>query len=305
MNRTRASSTGCRRNGWRQELQRPLQENKWFVKALVDGGVRWSGCAFPTPQWAAQVFPGVETQRAQRRLARDLLTFCRLGKDDPPGHAGWTAHTKVLGRRARTLTRLAPTRLQLRGPGTDLELGLSPGTIWIGGGRKLGRGHQTCPNIPTEEVFTSPTAGVAEGPFRCSMPLSFQGRLFEGIAGEFRGGRLVRLSCKREADRRLLAAFLDSEPNARRLGEVALVDASSRIGASGNIYYNTLLDENAACHMAFGSGFGVAREKGSKGGVNRAQVHIDVMIGTPDFDVVATLRNGRQRALIADGEWQI
>jgi aminopeptidase len=287
------------------ELQRPMQENKQFIKAMLDGGVRWSGCAFPTALWAAQVYPGMEPQRAQRRLARDLLEFCRMGKNDPAGHKGWTAHMRALRRRAQKMTRLAPTSLNLRGPGTDLTVGLSPATVWIGGGRELKHGRVTCPNIPTEEVFTSPKAGVADGPFRCSMPLSFHGRMFENIAGEFRGGRLVKLTCKREADRKLLAAFLDSEPNARRLGEVALVDRSSRIGNSGRVYYNTLLDENAACHIAFGSGFGVCREPGKQSGINRAEIHIDVMIGTPDFEVTATLPNGKRRALISDGAWTI
>jgi aminopeptidase len=287
------------------EIQRPMQENKQFVKALLDGGVRWSGCAFPTPHWAAQVYPGADAQRAQRRLARDLLEFCRMGKNDPPGHKGWVAHSRALRRRADKMTKLAPVSLNLRGPGTDLTVGLSPGSVWVGGGRELKHGHVTCPNIPTEEVFTSPKAGAAEGPFRCSMPLSFHGRMFENIAGEFRGGRLVKLSCKGVANRKLLAAFLDSEPNARRLGEVALVDGSSRIGSSGRVYYNTLLDENAACHIAFGSGFGVCREPGNSGGINRAEIHIDVMIGTPDFEVTATLANGKSRALIHDGEWKI
>lgn len=115
----------------------------------------------------------------------------------------------------------------------------------------------------------------------------------------------MRLSCKREADRKFLAAFLDSEPNARRLGEVALVDATSRIGAKKRLYYNTLLDENAAVHIAFGAGFGITRQSGQNRGVNRAQFHLDVMLGTPDFNVTATLAKGRARALIADGHWQI
>ena len=288
-----------------RELQRPAQDHKQFIKAMLDGGVRWAGCAFPAPQWAAQVYPNLEVQNAQRRLARDLLEFCRMGKADPPGHKGWTAHTRALRRRARALTKLAPTSLHLRGPGTDLAVGLSPGSVWIGGGGETTHGRTTCPNIPTEEVFTSPKAGVADGPFRCSMPLSFHGRMFEGIAGEFRGGRLVRLTCKGEANRKLLAAFLDSSPNGRRLGEVALVDASSRIGSAGRVYYNTLLDENAACHIAFGSGFGITREAGQKAGINRANLHIDVMIGTPDFEVTATMASGRRKALIAGGEWQI
>jgi aminopeptidase len=286
------------------ELQRPAQQLHRFVKAILGGQVRWTGCAWPTPYWAAQVFPGVDEPRAQRRLARDLLEFCRLGPKDRAGHAGWDAHAAALRRRAEKLSRLGATRVRLEGPGTSLDIGLSPGTVWVGGGRKTSHGHDTCANIPTEEVFTSPTAGVAEGPFRCSMPLSFQGRVFEGIAGEFRSGRLVRLSCKREADRELLAAFLDSEPNARRLGEVALVDASSRIGAKRRLYYNTLLDENAAVHIAFGAGFGVTRERGHGRGVNRAQFHLDVMVGTPDFNVTATLPTGKRRALIRDGHWQ-
>jgi aminopeptidase len=286
------------------EMQRPAQRLHWFVSAMLNGHVRWTGCAWPTPHWAAQAFPDLEESKAQRRLARDLLEFCRLGPKDPAGHAGWDAHEATLRRRAKKLSQLGATRVRLEGPATSLEIGLSPGTVWIGGGQTI-RGRDTCPNIPTEEVFTSPTAGVAEGTFRCSMPLSFQGRVIDDIGGEFRSGRLVRLSCKRDADRKFLAAFLDSEPNARRLGEVALVDATSRIGAKRRLYYNTLLDENAAVHIAFGAGFGITRQAGQKRGVNRAQFHLDVMIGTPDFDVTATLAKGRTRALITDGHWQI
>jgi len=195
-------------------------------------------------------------------------------------------------------------RLRLRGPGTDLELRLSPGTIWRGGRERDAYGHVISPNIPTEEVFTSPHAGAADGVFRCSYPLSMHGRLIEGISGEFRGGRLVRLEAKRDADRDFLAAFLDADPNNRRLGEVALVDATSRIGRKKLVYYNTLLDENAATHIAFGAGFGNTREKGQGRGVNRASFHLDVMIGTPDFEVSAALRRGRQKALVAGGLWQ-
>jgi len=286
------------------EMQRPAQRLHWLVKAMLNGHVRWNGCAWPTPHWAAQAFPDLEESKAQRRLASDLLEFCRLGPKDPPGHAGWDAHAAALRRRAKKLSQLGATRVHLEGPATSLEIGLSPGTVWIGGGQTI-RGRDVCANIPTEEVFTSPTAGVAEGTFRCSMPLSFQGRVIEDIGGEFRSGRLVRLSCKREADRKFLAAFLDSEPNARRLGEVALVDATSRIGAKRRLYYNTLLDENAAVHIAFGAGFGITRQSGQNRDVNRAQFHLDVMLGTPDFNVTATVAKGRTRPLIAEGHWQI
>src|SRR5439155_4567497 len=210
-----------------------------------------------------------------------------LGQDDRPGIEGWTAHAKARQQRAQRLSRMKLERRRLRGPGTDLEVALSPGTVWRGGREKGPYGHVTSPNIPTEEVFTTPQAGAAEGAFRCSMPLSFHGRVIEGIAGEFRGGRLVRLEAKRVADRDFLAAFLDSEPNARRLGEVALVDATSRIGRKRRIYYNTLLDENAAAHIALGAGFGNTRADGRRG-VNRASFHLDVMLGTDDFEATGT-----------------
>src|SRR5438552_14645565 len=195
-------------------------------------------------------------------------------------------------------------RLRLRGPGTDLEVRLSPGTVWRGGREHDAYGHLVSPNIPTEEVFTSPQAGAAEGVFRCSYPLSFHGRMIDGIAGEFRGGRLVRLDAKRAADRDFLAAFLDSEPNARRLGEVALVDSTSRVGRKQRIYNNTLLDENAAAHFALGAGFGNTRPQGQRRGVNRASLHLDVMVGTDDFEATATLSRGRQKPLIEGGLWQ-
>ena len=131
----------------------------------------------------------------------------------------------MLAERARVLTELGLTRLRYHGPGTDLEVGLSPGTVFVGGRRRDAYGHLISANVPTEECYTSPQAGAAAGTFRCSLPLSFRGRLIEGIAGEFRSGRLVRLEADTDADRDFLAAFLDSEPNARRLGEVALVDA--------------------------------------------------------------------------------
>jgi aminopeptidase len=286
------------------ELQKPVQQLRGFVKAMLDGRVRWSGCGWPTPYWAKQVYPELEEDKARRRVARDLLEFCRLGPKDPPGHKGWDRHAAALAKRAGRLSDLDIERLRLRGPGTDLEVRLSPGTRWLGGREHDAYGHLVSPNIPTEEVFTSPQAGAAEGSFRCSYPLSMQGRLIEGIAGEFRGGRLVRLEAKRAADRAFLAAFLDAEPNNRRLGEVALLDATSRIGRKGRIYYNTLLDENAAAHIAFGAGFDNTREPGRKRGVNRASLHLDVMIGTPDFEVTATLRGGGRKRLIADGVWQ-
>jgi aminopeptidase len=212
-----------------------------------------------------------------------------------------------LARRSAKLTRLGLRRLELRGPGTSLELGLAPGTRWLGGFEETPSGVKIAPNMPTEETFTSPHASATEGTFTCTFPLSFQGRLIEGLKGEFRGGRLVRLDASNKSDRDFVAAYIDSDPkgNGRRLGEVALVDATSRIGQSGRTYFHTLLDENAAAHIAFGSGFGGTRTEKPARGLNRASMHLDVMIGGPDFEVTGIDGMGRRLAVIADGLWQI
>jgi aminopeptidase len=158
--------------------------------------------------------------------------------------------------------------------------------------------------MPTEEVFTSPGPAGTSGTFRCSRPLNFRGRTIEGIAGEFRNGRLVSLETAKKEDEELLTAFLDTDRNARRLGEVALVDRTSRIGQTGRTYSNTLLDENAAAHIAFGAGFPNTRESGAQS-VNRSSLHLDVMIGTDDFEVTGIAGRGRRVPLIAEGKWQI
>jgi len=148
---------------------------------------------------------------------------------------------------------------------------------------------------------------ATNGTFTCTFPLSFQGRLIEGLRGEFRGGRLVRLDAAQTKDRDFVAAYIDSDPkgNGRRLGEVALVDATSRIGRSGRTYFNTLLDENAAAHIAFGAGFGSTRTEQPARGLNRASMHLDVMIGGPDFEVTGITEKGKRVPVIADGLWQV
>ena len=188
-------------------------------------------------------------------------------------------------------------------------MSLHPDGLWSGGGGKNFYGKRTAPNLPTEECFTTPEASATEGTFRCSRPLMFQGRIIDGIAGEFRGGRLVRLDAKGKANRDFLASFLFSIKDADRLGEIALVDRHSRIGQANRTYYNTLLDENAACHIAFGAGFPHTRvnheTSNARRGVNRSQAHVDVMIGSDELEVTGIGARGRRVPLIKDGEWQV
>jgi aminopeptidase len=291
-----------------EDTMRPLRKLVWYVRAVKADKRRWAAIAWPTAYWAGVVYPELDEDAAKRKLADDLLWFCRLGPDDPPGHAGWEQHVEAIARRAAALTELELERVELRGPGTELELGLSARTRWIGGREENAHGQRLSPNFPTEECFTSPQAGAADGTFRCTRPLSFHGRDIDGIAGEFRSGRLVRLEASTDEDRDYLAAFLDIDPGARRLGEVALVDRTSRIGRTGRTYFNTLLDENAAAHIAFGFGFDGARtvEPGRRAaGVNRSNLHLDVMIGTDDLEATGIAAGGRRVPLIAGGTWAL
>jgi aminopeptidase len=251
------------------------------------------------------VYPELSPLEGKRRLAQDFLWFCRLTDEDGKGSTGWVKHTRALARRAVKLTKLGLVALELRGPDTALDVGLASGTRWLGGPEETQSGVKITPNMPTEEIFTSPDAGATNGTFACTFPLSFHGRLIEGLRGEFRGGKLVRLEASNRKDRDFVAAYLDGDAsgNGRRLGEVALVDATSRIGQSGRTYFHTLYDENAAAHIAFGSGFGGTRTNGARG-LNRSDVHLDVMIGGPDFEVMGINAKGKRIPVIADGLWQ-
>jgi aminopeptidase len=285
---------------------RTAEQISFFQRANIDMKARWSGAAWPTDHWAKQVYPDLSTLDGKKRLAQDFFWFCRLTDEDGAGSRGWLDHVKALARRSAKLTKRELVGLELRGPGTELDVKLAPGTVFLGGQEATPYGAKIAPNMPTEETFTSPHADGTNGTFACTFPLSFQGRVIHGIRGEFRNGRLVRLDADAKDDRQLLTAYIDSDPsgNGRRLGEVALVDATSRIGQTGRTYFHTLLDENAAAHIAFGAGFGATRS-GSARGLNRSTIHLDVMIGGPDFEVTGITANRRRTPLISDGLWQI
>ena len=287
------------------DYSRLAKQLGFLRRAQRDLRARWIIVGWPTDHWAGQVYPELEPLQAKRRLAGDLVRFCRLTDEDGKGTSGWVKHLRTLNRRSERLTKLGLARLELRGPGTELDVGFVEGTRWLGGFDTLVDGRKLAANMPTEEVFTSPDPRQTTGTFRCTFPLSFRGRLVHGLRGEFSKGRLVRLEADSDDDRDFVAGFIDTDRMGRRLGEVALVDASSRIGQTGRIYYNTLLDENAAAHIAFGSGFGGTRSETPARALNRSAIHLDVMIGGPKLEATGFDTRGRRIPLIREGAWQI
>jgi aminopeptidase len=270
-----------------------------YRRAIGKADARFAVVAWPTPAWAAQVYPELTPEAGLATLGNDLLRFARIGVDDPPN--GWRLHAEGLAERAWKLTQLDLRELRMRAPGTDLTVALPEGASWRGGINDV-RGHRITPNIPTEEVFTSPAPQATSGTFRCTRPLAIAGRVINGIAGQFRRGRLVRIEAEGDDDREFLASYFARDRGAGRLGELALVDNGSRVGAAGRPYFTTLLDENAATHIAFGLGFGDTRAPGGPA-VNSSVIHIDVMIGSPEMDVDGVDGKGRTLPIIADGSF--
>ena len=278
-----------------------------YIRALQRGRARFCVVAWPVPGWAREAYPELDPEEAARAVAEDLLRFCRLAPDDAPD--AWAQHLAGARRAGpRPSTRSDLTGIELRGAGTSLDVGLAPSTRWLAALTTDHTGRSFCANLPTEEVFTSPDYRRADGTFTCTRPLSLDGRSIAGIRGELRGGRLVRIDADEPSDRDFLAGYLARDAGASRLGELALLDSTSRIGQAGRSYGLTLLDENAAGHIAFGSSYGGTRTPGAPArgtGLNRSSIHVDVMIGAPEQEVHGVRRDGSRVALIAGGLWQI
>lgn len=261
---------------------------------------------YPTRAWAGRVYPELVESAAQRKLAEDLLGFCRIGPGDGEGGDALGAHISRLQARAEAANGRHLRRLHFEGPATDLWVGLTDDCRWLTARAENAYGRRHLVNLPSEEIFTSPAASATEGKVRCTLPLSRNGALFEDISLEFRGGRLERLEARTDRQRDTLLGQLDVDEGGRHLGEVALVDESSRIGRTGRQYWNTLLDENQACHIALGVGFAGSRGRGEESpDLNQSRTHIDVMIGSPEVDVTGFTDGGETVPLIVDGRWRL
>ena len=269
--------------------------------------INWTIAACATPAWAAAVFPDLPQDEALARLWKAIFAASRADQPDPV--AAWKEHDANLHARAGRLNEKRYSALHFRGPGTDLRVGLADNHLWLGGGTRARNGVYCIPNIPTEEVFTTPHKDRVEGRVSSTKPLSYQGTMIEEIAVRFQAGRIVDAHAAR--GNQVLQRMIETDEGARRLGEVSLVPHSSPIAASGLLFMNTLFDENAACHIALGQAYSTCLKDGNSltqeqlasRGANGSLIHVDWMIGSNRIDVNGIGAAGDSEPVMRAGEW--
>ncbi len=262
----------------------------------------WNIVPVPTRSWAELVYPDLDRDSAFEQLWEDVAHICRLDADD--SSEAWIKRSAELKAHAQRLTDRRFDALRLHGPGTDLSIGLFQSSHWAAGDLETVDGRRHSPNIPTEEVFGTPDPERVDGHVSATMPLELSGSIIEGIRVEFEGGRAVRIDADTGAD--ALRAVTSRDEGAARLGEIALVDGEGRIGPLGRVFYDTLIDENAASHIALGGAYEhPVDDPVEKARVNKSKIHVDFMIGSPELSVDGITRDGDAVPVLRDGAWQI
>ncbi len=278
-------------DGSRMARARERAVDEVWLDGVMNGHLAWTIVGSPSATWAAEAFGEPDLERLWAAVAQAT----RLDTDDPAG--AWSARFDEIESRAETLTERGFDALRYRGPGTDLEVGLIEGEIWRAGRIDTRAGNRHAPNIPTEECFTSPHRARVEGTVTSSLPLALNGQLVEKLTLRFQGGEVVEATA--EAGEEVLRAELDTDDGARRLGEVAIVDDSSGVATTGVTFLNTLFDENAASHIAFGNAVFPGKDADA---YNASKTHVDFMVGRDELEIdgvesgggaVPILRNGR------------
>ena len=298
------------------KYSKAMQERMKVIKPYreaMDNKYKWCIAAVPGAEWAKMVFPKVRTSVAIEKLWRAILLTARvIDKDGNMLDADieWFHHNRNFAEKCRVLNNAGLRKLVYKSAnGTDLTVGLMPEGTFLGGGENTLGGEYYNPNIPTEETFTTPKAGEAEGIVYSSMPLSWRGEIIDNFSIRFEGGRAVEV--KAEKNEELLKQMISIDEGACMLGECALVPYDSPIRNSGIMFYETLFDENAACHFAMGAGFTntvkdyakYTREETKEMGVNDSNIHVDFMIGTADLSVIGIKADGSEFPIFVDGNW--
>ena len=277
------------------------------LELITRHAINWTIVAGATPAWAAAVFPNDAPDAALSKLWGAIFESTRINGNDPV--ADWKSHDASLHTRMDRLNEKRYSALRYRGPGTDFTLGLADDHLWMGGGTTAGNGLYCIPNMPTEEVFTTPHKDRADGTVTATKPLSHQGTMVEGIQVRFEKGRIVESHASRGEE--VLQRLIDTDDGAGRLGEVALVPHSSPIAASGLLFLNTLFDENAASHIALGQCYSSCLRDGdtltpgqlAAKGANKSLIHVDWMIGSGQLDIDGITASGQAEPLMRQGEW--
>ena len=269
---------------------------------------QWTIAAVPGEKWAKKLFPQLSKKQAVKKLWDAILFASRADGFNPI--RAWEDHKANLDDHDRALYMLEQQKLYIRSyNGTDLQIGLIPDALFMAGGDTTLKGIYFNPNIPTEECFTTPKKGEAEGIVYATKPLSYQGEVIDGFYLKFKDGKVVEAYAKKNNE--LLQNMLNSDENARYLGEVALVPKESPINKLGFLFFNTLFDENATCHLALGAGFTnciigydqYSKEELTAKGVNDSMIHVDFMFGTDDLEIDGLTKNGQRVAIFRKGTW--
>lgn len=270
----------------------------------------WTVVGYPTKAWAKNVFPDLDEDEAFERLKTEIFKTVRLDHEDPV--AAWEDHLDKLAKRGEVLNNLQLKELHYKTDrGTDFKIGLPENHIWVGAESKDDRGYRFLPNLPTEEIFTAPDNRVAEGIVYATKPLNLSGSLVEDFWIRFEGGKAVEVGAKKGEDQ--LKELISRDEGACRLGEVALVSVKSPINTSGLIFYNTLFDENASCHLALGAAYPTCVEGGvdmddqelKAHGINDSQIHDDFMIGDETLSIVGIDKDGKEHQIFKNGDFVI
>jgi aminopeptidase len=279
-----------------------LPQLKEAGQLVNDRTTNWSIIPAPTVAWATLVFPDLPPEEALAALEERLLHVLRLDEDDPI--AAWQERADTLTTAANRLTDRGFDALHYEGPGTDLTVGLLPGASWDAARFSTVDGIEHMPNLPTEEVFTTPDPERADGHVASSKPLVLvDGTVVRGLRMRFEDGRAVQVDAETAQD--TMRTIVEHDDGAARLGEVALVAREGRIGKLDTVFYDTLIDENAASHIAIGQGFPFLVDEAVRGRVNESQIHIDFMIGLPEMTVTGITARGERVPVLVDGTWQL
>jgi aminopeptidase len=284
---------------------RPIDAMKRQLKAQNEKAVNWTIAAYPTEGQAMQVFGEPDVERLWEAVAHSV----RLNEADPV--AAWREHVARLGSRCAQLNEQAFEAIHFSGPGTDLTVGLLAGSRWSGGAITTAGGVQHVPNLPTEEVFNCPDWRRTEGTVRSTRPLSLGGTIVRDLEMRFEGGDAVEVRASTGAD--AVRAQMDVDEFGKRLGEVAIVDGESRVGQTGITFFDTLFDENATCHIAYGSAVtfgvddidGLSPDELRERGINVSSIHTDFMIGGPEVEVDGVTSDGRAVPILREDAWQL